>query len=46
MRRPPRIAEWLLTVSLPDADRQAVLGDACEEFLQRAERDGTAAARL
>ena len=44
MRRPPRVAEWLLARSLPGDDREAVLGDLCEEFAQRAERDGPAAA--
>jgi putative ABC transport system permease protein len=45
VRRPPRAAEWLLTRSLPESDREAVLGDASEEFLHRAERDGPPAAR-
>jgi putative ABC transport system permease protein len=45
MPRPPRIAEWLLKVSLPDDDRQAVLGDLCEELLQRAGSQGVPAAR-
>jgi hypothetical protein len=43
--RPPRAAERLLALSLPPADRHAVLGDLCEEFLDRADRDGAAAAR-
>ena len=43
--RPPAAAEWLLARSLPADDRQAVLGDMCEEFAQRTERDGASAAR-
>src|SRR5438445_6479071 len=43
-RRPPRVAEWLLTWSLPGPDRHAVLGDLCEEFTERAGRDSPAAA--
>jgi hypothetical protein len=28
--RPPRLAEWLLTVTVPPEDRDAVLGDLDE----------------
>jgi putative ABC transport system permease protein len=42
--RPPRVAEWLVTRSLPGPDREAVIGDLCEEFTERAGRDGIAAA--
>jgi putative ABC transport system permease protein len=45
VRRPPRVAEWLLARSLPGDDREVVLGDLCEEFTQRAERHGPSAAK-
>ena len=34
-RRPPRLAEWSLAVLLPPEDRDDVLGDLHERFLQR-----------
>jgi putative ABC transport system permease protein len=43
--RPPRLAQHLLKWSLPESDREAVLGDMCEEFAARADRDNTRAAR-
>ena len=43
--RPPRLAEWLVTLSLPARDRHVVIGDLFEEFAERADRDGPAAAR-
>ena len=42
---PPRLAERLLEWSLPETDRDAVLGDCCEEFVARADRHGTRGAR-
>jgi putative ABC transport system permease protein len=41
----PRIAERLMAWSLLPEDRDAVLGDLCEEFAMRADQDGTTAAR-
>jgi hypothetical protein len=42
--RPPWLAERLLTWSLPEADRDAVLGDLHEEFVAAVVRDGRRAA--
>jgi hypothetical protein len=42
--RPPRFAERLVEWSLPDADREVVLGDLQEEFAATATRAGRAAA--
>ncbi|HJR61961.1 MAG TPA: ADOP family duplicated permease [Vicinamibacterales bacterium] len=42
---PPRLAERLLAWSLVAADREAVLGDLCEEFHARARQEGAPAAR-
>jgi putative ABC transport system permease protein len=41
----PRLAERLMAWSLLPEDRDAVLGDLCEEFAARAEQDGAMAAR-
>ena len=41
----PRIAERLMAWSLLPEDRDAVLGDLCEEFAARAQQDGPVAAR-
>jgi putative ABC transport system permease protein len=43
VRRPPRVAEWLLARSLPECDREAVLGDVSEEFVGRAGKSAPAA---
>ena len=45
MTRIPRLAELLMAWSLHPEDRDAVLGDLCEEFAARAEQDGAMAAR-
>ena len=45
MTRPPRLAERLLAWSLVPEDREAAVGDLCEEFAARASRDGTSHAR-
>jgi predicted permease len=42
---PPRLAERLLTWSLAGSEREAVLGDMCEEHAARVARDGSRAAR-
>jgi hypothetical protein len=42
--RPPRFAERLVEWSLPEADREVVLGDLQEEFAATANRAGRAAA--
>lgn len=41
---PPRLAERLLKWSLGAADREAVLGDMCEEYAARTEQNGPRAA--
>jgi putative ABC transport system permease protein len=41
----PRLAERLMAWSLLREDRDAVLGDLCEEYAARAEQDGATAAR-
>jgi predicted permease len=41
----PRTWEWLLEWLMPPAQRDAVLGDAEEEYRRRARRDGVAEAR-
>jgi predicted permease len=43
--RPPRLAERLLSWSLVRDDRDAAVGDLCEEFAARAARDGVPGAR-
>ncbi|MEZ5318238.1 MAG: ADOP family duplicated permease [Vicinamibacterales bacterium] len=43
--RPPRLAETLLRWSLRREERDAVLGDLHEEFIERAARDGAGGAR-
>jgi hypothetical protein len=43
--RPPRLAERLLSWSLVPDDRDAAIGDLCEEFAARAARDGGPGAR-
>ena len=45
MQGPPRLAEWLLTRSLGETDRHAVIGDLYEEFAARAMHQGHTAAR-
>jgi putative ABC transport system permease protein len=42
---PPRLHEWLASLSLDPHDRQAVLGDLAEEFSARSQRDRRAARR-
>ena len=42
---PPRVAERLLTWSLGGPDREAVLGDMCEEYAARVTQHGAPAAR-
>jgi putative ABC transport system permease protein len=42
---PPRIAEWLMRQSLARGDRDAVLGDLQEEFVDRRTREGAGRAR-
>ncbi len=43
--RPPALAGWLMRVSLPRADRDAVMGDLHEEFAARSAAGGARAAR-
>jgi predicted permease len=43
--QPPRLAQWLATARLPDAQREFVLGDLDEEFQRAAAADGERAAR-
>jgi len=43
--RPPRLAEWLVRRSTPDAERAAQLGDLEEEFRDRLATDGRGARR-
>jgi putative ABC transport system permease protein len=43
--RPPRLAERLLSWSIVPEDRDAAVGDLCEEFAARAARDGATGAR-
>jgi predicted permease len=42
---PPKLAERLLSWTLGDADRDAVLGDLAEHFVVRVQRDGPRQAR-
>jgi len=44
MSTPPRLAVWLLARRLPPADRDEVIGDLHEEFLERATIAGCARA--
>jgi len=43
--RPPRLGEWLAARVLPEASRDAALGDLHERYLARLRRAGPAAAR-
>jgi len=45
MPSPPRVSEWLVTISTSEADRPAIVGDLLEEFRARVTRDGRRSAR-